>query len=119
LQFVVIDQDADVFDGQLAEACWRGHEGQAPQACILGQGHPFVVDPLLVLVDDHLYLSGVADISSRLVVADGLDAFEQGRSQFDAIGEGAPFRQDVAVDSVPADREVWFVDVDVIGRFDE
>jgi hypothetical protein len=48
------------------------------------------VDPLLVVVDDHLYLSGVADIGGRLVVADGLDAFEQGRPQLDAVGEGAP-----------------------------
>jgi hypothetical protein len=70
-------------------------------------------------VDDHLDLSGVADIRGRLVVSDGLDAFEQARSQFDAVGEGAPLRQDVAVNAVPADREVWFVDVDVVGRFDE
>jgi hypothetical protein len=70
-------------------------------------------------VDDHLELPGVADVSGGLVVADGLDAFEQGRAQLDAVGEGAPLREDVAVDAVPADREVGFVDVDVIGRFDE
>jgi hypothetical protein len=70
-------------------------------------------------VDDHLELPGVANVSGGPVVADGLDTFEQGRPQLDAVGEGAPLREDVAVDSVPADREVRFVDVDVVGRLDE
>jgi hypothetical protein len=70
-------------------------------------------------MDDHLELPGVADVSSGLVVADGLDSFEQGRPQLDAVGEGVPLREDVAVDAVPADREVGFVYVDVVGRFDE
>jgi hypothetical protein len=77
------------------------------------------MDPLLVLVDDHLELPRVAHVGGGLVVADGLDAFEQGRPQLDAVGKGAPLRQDVAVDAVPADREVGFVYVDVVGRFDE
>jgi hypothetical protein len=69
-------------------------------------------------VDDHLELPGVAHIGGGLVVADRLDALQQGRPELDAVGEGAPLRQDVTVDTVPADGEVRFVDVDVVGGSD-
>ena len=59
-------------------------------------------------MDDHLELPGVADVGGGPVVSNRLDAFQEGRPQFNAVGEGAPLRQDVAVDFVPPDRRRTF-----------
>src|ERR1700693_1747075 len=118
LQLMWAAETADVLDGQLAQSRRSRDERQALEACLLRQWHPLVPDPLLVVVDDHLDLPGVADIGGRLVVADRLNAFEQARPELAAVGEGSPLREDVAMDAVPADRQVGLVDVDVVGRFD-
>jgi hypothetical protein len=69
-------------------------------------------------VDDHLHLPGVADVRGGVVVTDRLDALEQARPELGAVGESVPLRVDVVVDAVPANREVWFVDVKAIGECD-
>jgi len=53
-----------------------------------------------------------------VVVTDRLDALEQARPELGAVGESVPLGVDVVVDAVPANREVWFVDVKAIGRCD-
>jgi hypothetical protein len=115
---MVIDDSGNILDRQLSQPGRRGHEREPPEACLDGQWHPDCLDPFLVLVDDHLDLPSVAHVGGCTVLLDRPDTFQQTGAELCAVGESPPFRVDVLMDAVPADRQIRLVYVHVLSGID-
>src|ERR1700730_696715 len=99
----VVDELDHLLDRDLAQAGCRGHQCETFEAGLHKERSPDLICPGLILVHDHLHLSGVAEIADGSPVLDCLQSLHQSSAELGAVGQGLPFGMDASMDAVPSD----------------